>query len=151
MTGGHDHQSCQRPRGAKVAPKSLERNTRWRQERPKGRQKEHQMAPRGAQRRAKEHQMAPRGAQGRAKGTPDGAQRGPREGKRTPDGAKRGPREAQGSPLKKPAPSFAAILAENIEKHMVIATSRVTGGHARRVANQAQIKPSVMGGGLPDK
>ena len=95
--------------------------------------------------------MAPRGAQGRAKGTPDGAQRGPREGKRTPDGAKRSPREPQGPDPNKPRPSFAAVLAENVEKHMVIATSRVTGGHARRVGNQAQIKPSVMGGGLPDK
>ena len=119
MTGGHDHQSCQRPRGAKVAPKSLERNTRWRQERPKGRQKEHQMAPRGAQGRAKEHQMAPRGAQGRPKG----------------------------HHRINATPSFAAVLAENVEKHMVIATSRVTGGHARRVANQAGIKPSVKGGG----
>ena len=151
MTGGHDHQSCQRPRGAKVAPRSLERNTRWRQERPKKGQKEHQMAPRGAQGRPKEHQMAPRGAQGRAKGTADGAQRGPREGKRTPDGAKRGPREAQGSDSHKRQPSFAAVLAENVEKHMVIATSRVTGGHARRVANQVGLKPSVKGGGLPDK
>ena len=95
--------------------------------------------------------MAPRDAQGGTKGTPDGAQRGPREDKRTPDGAKRGPREAQGSPPNKPAPSFAAVLAENVEKHMVIATSRVTGGHATRVANQAGTKPSVMGGGLPDK
>ena len=99
----------------------------------------------------KEHQMAPRGAQGRAKGTPDGAQRSPSDGKRTPDGAKRGPREAQESDLNKGPASFAAVLAENVEKHMVIATSRVTGGHARRVANQAGIKPSVKGGGLPDK
>ena len=109
MTGGHDHQSCQRPRDAKVAPKSLERHTRWRQERPKGGQKEHQMAPRGAQ------------------GSPKGHHR------------------------IKARPSFAAVLAENVEKHMVIATSRVTGGHARRGANQAEIKPSVMGGGLPHK
>ena len=110
-------------RDAKVAPKSLERHTRWRQERPKGGQKEHQMAPRGAQGRAKEHQMPPRGAQG----SPKGHHR------------------------IKARPSFAAVLAENGEKHMVIATSRVTGGHARRVANQAEIKPSVKGGGLPHK
>ena len=81
------------------------------------------MTPRGAQGRAKEHQMAPRGSQGSPKG-------------RTRINA---------------GPSFAAVLPENVEKHMVIATSRVTGGHARRVGNQAQIKPSVMGGGLPDK
>ena len=42
---------------------------------------------------------------------------------------------------------WAAVLAENVEKHMVIATSRVTGGHARRVGNQAGTKPSVKGGG----